>query len=229
MLVLPELFDNNRRWADATTASDPDFFTRLAAGQTPQYLWIGCSDSRAPANQIIGLRPGEVFVHRNIANLVRDGDANVVAVLDFAIASLLVSHVIVCGHYGCGGVRASLDPAGIPSVDEWVEPIRALGLQHRGIVGVDDEQKRVDRLCELNALHQARAAARTRAVQQAWAGGQRIAVHAWIYGIHDGRLRDLGFTVETEAQIEPAFSRAVERLAGASCPLPPSCRGPAPV
>jgi carbonic anhydrase len=193
MRSLEHLFDNNRRWADEVTAARPDFFRKLAAQQAPEYLWIGCSDSRVPANEIVGLLPGEMFVHRNVANVVVHTDLNCLAVLQYAVDVLKVRHVIVCGHYGCGGVKAALDNAKLGLIENWLRHVQDIAnVQHAALEGLDGAA-RVDRLCELNVLEQARHVCETTVIQEAWARGQDVAVHAWIYGLSDGRLRDLGF------------------------------------
>ena len=193
MKTLANLFDNNRRWADAMTARQPDFFPRLAAQQAPEYLWIGCSDSRVPANEIVGLLPGELFVHRNVANVVVHTDLNCLSVLQFAIDVLKVRHVIVCGHYGCGGVKAALEDAPLGLIDNWLRHVQDVAHQHAPALAAVDGEARLDRLCELNVLDQARHVCETTVVQEAWSRGQAIDVHAWIYGLQNGRLRDLEF------------------------------------
>ena len=191
-----DLLDNNAAWAERMVTEDANYFRQLLAQQAPRYLWIGCSDSRVPANVIVDLPPGELFVHRNIANLVSRTDPNCLAVLHYAIEVLHVQHVIVCGHYGCGGVRAALagDAAGI--VGQWLQPLRELRDRHRQEIDrAPSESDRADRLCELNVLEQVRHVAGTAAVQGAWNRGQTLAVHGWIYGLHDGRLRDLDCSI----------------------------------
>jgi carbonic anhydrase len=190
---LAHLFDNNRRWAEAITARQPDFFPTLAAQQAPDYLWIGCSDSRVPANEIVGLLPGELFVHRNVANVVVHTDLNCLSVLQFAIDVLKVRHAIVCGHYGCGGVKAALEDARLGLINNWLRHVQDVAKQHADALDATAGEARVNRLCELNVLEQARHVCDTTVVQDAWARGQAVQVHAWIYGLHDGRLRDLQF------------------------------------
>ncbi len=192
MDTLQTLLDNNRTWADAVTASDPDFFKRLANQQNPEYLWIGCSDSRVPANQITGLAPGEVFVHRNVANVVAETDFNVLAVLQYAVEVLKVRHVIVCGHYGCGGVKAALENFRHGMIDNWLAGIRSLRRTHQDELCALDPAAALDRLCELNVLSQARHVARTTILEDAWERGQDIAIHSWIYRLDLGRLTPLG-------------------------------------
>ena len=191
---LAELFERNRAWAAAMVAAEPDFFTGLADRQTPRYLWIGCSDSRVPANQIVGLAPGEVFVHRNVANVVVHTDLNCLSVLQYAVDVLKVAHVIVCGHYGCGGVKAALDGVKLGLIDNWLRHVQDVARVHAEKLDGLDGSMREDRLCELNVIDQARHVCETTVVQDAWGRGQRLDVHGWIYGLRDGRLRDLGFT-----------------------------------
>jgi carbonic anhydrase len=192
MRYLPDLFENNRRWARARVAGDPDFFARLCALQAPAYLWIGCADSRVPANEIVGLAPGELFVHRNIANLVRPDDANCQAVLQYAVENLGVAHVIVTGHYGCGGVQAALGPPCRDPLEGWIAQLRALKTVHAGeLLDLPDDRARLRRLCELNVLDQVATLRRLPVIRDAWARGQRLMVHGWIYDLEDGLIRDL--------------------------------------
>ena len=193
MADLAELFENNRAWAADMVARDPGFFAGLAERQSPEYLWIGCSDSRVPANEIVGLAPGEVFVHRNVANVVVHTDLNCLSVLQYAIDVLGVRHIIVCGHYGCGGVRAALDGSRHGLVDNWLRHVKDVGEKHEGELGAlpgDDE--RFARLCELNVVEQVVNVCQTTIVEDAWARGQDLTVHGVIYGLEDGLLRDLG-------------------------------------
>jgi len=188
-----DLMAGNARWAAERTAEDPAFFPRLSAQQAPGFLWIGCSDSRVSANVITGLDPGEVFVHRNIANLVHPADLNCMAVLQFAVETLGVRHIVVCGHYGCGGVKAVIEGTPEGLVDHWLEPIRALCRRHRDeLAALPDVAARVDRVCELNVAAQVEAVCHTPIIARARERGQALAVHGWIYGLNDGRLRDLG-------------------------------------
>ncbi len=186
-----ELIENNARWAEGIRRTDPDFFTRLAQQQKPRYFWIGCSDSRVPANQITGLPPGEVFVHRNVANVVQEADFNVLAVLQYAVDVLKVSNVIVCGHYGCGGVQAALDNFRHGIIDNWLAPIRSLTRVHKDELAGLEDGARLDRLCELNVLSQSRHVARTTIVEDAWERGQQVAIHSWIYRLDQGILTPL--------------------------------------
>jgi carbonic anhydrase len=194
--LLPHLFDNNRRWAQSLAAQRPDFFPKLAAQQAPEYLWIGCSDSRVPANDIVGLLSGELFVHRNVANLVVHTDLNCLSVLQFAVDVLHVKHVIVCGHYGCGGVRAALGNERLGLIDNWLRHVQDVRDRHvEAIAAEPDFNSRLNRLCELNVIEQVRNVCQTSIVEDAWERKQPLAVHGWIYGLHDGRLRDLDVTV----------------------------------
>jgi len=189
---MDHLLRRNVEWAAERKRSDPDYFRRLSGLQTPEYLWIGCSDSRVPANVITGLQPGEVFVHRNVANLVNPGDLNCLSVLQFAVDVLRVEHVIVCGHYGCGGIGAALEDRRHGLIDYWLQPIRDLAERHATTLdAIADERARRDRLCELSVAAQVRQVAETPIVGDAWARGQALTVHGWVYGLEDGLLRDL--------------------------------------
>jgi carbonic anhydrase len=192
---IAKLFANNRRWASSVERDDPGFFGRLAAQQQPKFLWIGCADSRVPANQITGLAPGEVFVHRNVANIVSATDLNCMSVVDFAIRLLKVRHVIICGHYGCAGVQAASEEGAIGVTDSWLSGIRDLWDRHRDEFTELAPAEQQARLCELNVREQVQALSRTTVLRQAWKRGQQVDVHGWIYGIGDGLLRDLGETV----------------------------------
>jgi carbonic anhydrase len=201
--MLEGLKASNRAWASRMVAVDPGFFRRLVNQQTPEYLWIGCSDSRVPANQIVGVDPGELFVHRNVANLAPPQDANYLSVLQFAVDVLQVKHVIVVGHYGCGGVAAAVDGKRRGLVDHWLHPIREVFYANREeLAGITDERARLDRLCELNVVRQVRNVASDVFVQEAWARGQSLAVHGWVYAIADGLVKDLDVTVARAEQIE---------------------------
>jgi carbonic anhydrase len=192
MRILPTLFKNNRTWAKQMVASDPDFFNKLSKVQTPEYLWIGCSDSRVPANQIIGLMPGEVFVHRNIANLVVHSDLNCLSVIQYAVDVLKVKHIIVCGHYGCGGVKAALDNGDNGLIDNWLRNIKDVyRLRQEEIDACATDEEKHIRLCELNVVEQVANVCHTSIVQNAWKAGQPVTVHGWIYGIGNGVLKDL--------------------------------------
>lgn len=191
--TLNHLLDRNVAWVDRKTADDPDFFRRMAEQQMPRYLWVSCSDSRITANDVLDLDPGEIFVHRNIANVVHSSDMNILSVLEFAIEGLKVEHVIVCGHYGCGGVRRALANERSAMVDHWLQPISMLYRKHRAVFdAIPDEAARIDRMCEINVEMQVRRIAATPIVEKAWARGQPLHLHGWIYALHDGLLRDLG-------------------------------------
>jgi carbonic anhydrase len=195
MTQLPELFANNRKWAAEMVRDDPDFFSRLIAQQAPRYLWIGCSDSRVPANEIVGLMPGEMFVHRNVANVVVHTDLNCLAVIQYAVDVLHVEHILVTGHYGCGGVRASLDDRRYGLIDNWLRHVQDVAQQHEVELSALTGEAKVDRLCELNVAEQVLNTARSTVVQDAWERRQPLAIHGCIYGLHDGLLRDLDATV----------------------------------
>ncbi|MDA0765883.1 MAG: carbonate dehydratase [Verrucomicrobia bacterium] len=188
---LPELFENNRRWAAEKIEKDPKFFERLVEQQSPKYLWIGCSDSRVPANQITGLAPGEIFVHRNIANVVVQTDFNLLSVVQFAVDVLKVEHIIVCGHFGCGGVKAALENSRHGLVDNWLRHIQNIARRRAEELEALDPAEQLDRLCELNVLSQAENLSRTTVIQDAWDRGQPIDIHSWIYRLSDGHLRTL--------------------------------------
>jgi carbonic anhydrase len=197
MRKLAHLFEGNRQWAAELTRGDSAFFERLAGIQTPGYLWIGCSDSRVPANQIVGLQPGELFVHRNVSNVVVHTDLNCLSVLQFAVDVLHVKHVIVCGHYGCGGVLAALRDEKLGLIDNWLRHVQDVRTKHRAeLDALSDETKRLARLCELNVIEQVGNVSDTTVVRDAWRRGQELAVHGWIYDIHDGLLRDLSVTLD---------------------------------
>jgi carbonic anhydrase len=209
---LAHLFANNRAWAARIKAREPDFFAQLAQAQSPQYLWIGCSDSRVPANQIIGLIPGEVFVHRNIANVVVHTDLNCLSVLQFAVDVLKVQHVLVVGHYGCGGVEAALHQRRLGLADNWLRHIQDVRLKHAAMIDALPEERRHDRLCELNVIEQVVNVCQTTIVNEAWERGQDLAIHGWTYTLHDGLIRDLGINVTASADLAPAHQRALAEL-----------------
>jgi carbonic anhydrase len=197
-----DLFERNRRWAADMVAQDPEFFSRLERQQRPEYLWIGCSDSRVPANQIVGMLPGEIFVHRNVANVISHGDLNALSVLQFAIDVLQVRHVIVCGHYGCGGVQAAFHGRPVGLCDNWLRHIQDVHrLHHAELAALPDDAARVTRLCELNVIEQASNVACTSTVQEAWRAGRSLTIHAWIYGLGDGLLRDLKASLDGSRQV----------------------------
>jgi carbonic anhydrase len=206
MKSLSRLFDSNRSWARSMREGDPDYFARLAERHHPEFLWIGCSDSRVPANQIIDLDPGEVFVHRNIANVVVHSDFNCLSVIEFAVEVLQVSHIIVCGHYGCGGVQAADDDHHLGLIDNWLRHVRDVRQKYQHeLAHITDEVERTDRLCEANVVEQVRNVCHTTVVQDAWERGQTLWVHGWIYAIQDGLLRDLDVTTASQDEIEQAY------------------------
>jgi len=214
MTDLRQLFANNRAWADGLRRRDPEFFSRLSAQQRPEYLWIGCSDSRVPANEIVGLLPGELFVQRNVGNVVVHTDFNCLSVMQFAVDLLQVRHIIVCGHYGCSGVRAAMENRRVGLADNWLRHIRDVHARHRGVLAaVDGDDARCDRLCELNVVEQVANVCQSSVVQDAWQRGQPLWVHGWIYGLRDGHLRDLGLTIGAAAELEPAYRAALSALA----------------
>jgi carbonic anhydrase len=196
MKPLDDLFENNRKWSVDMTRQDADFFQRLSAQQSPRYLWIGCSDSRVPANQIVGLLPGDMFVHRNVANVVVHTDLNCLSAIQFAVDVLHVEHIIVCGHYGCGGVLAALQNSKLGLIDNWLRHVQDVRAKHRSqIDSLSTEAEQHARLCELNVIEQVANVSQTTVVHDAWSRQQSLAVHGWIYGLTDGLLRDLGVTV----------------------------------
>ncbi|MCC7249401.1 MAG: carbonate dehydratase [Lysobacter sp.] len=204
---------NNAEWAERVRREDPDFFKRLSQQQAPKYLWIGCSDSRVPANQIMGLAPGEVFVHRNIANVVVHTDLNCLSVIQFAIDLLRVEHILVVGHYGCSGVHASLTGTRVGLADNWLRHVTDVSHKHADLLRCEDtESMRHARLCELNVIEQVVNVCQTTVVQDAWTRGQALAIHGWIYGLHDGRMRDLGINVARADELADAYAGALERL-----------------
>ena len=214
MKHLPKLFENNRAWAAEVAKSDPGFFARLRHQQAPSYLWIGCSDSRVPANQIVGLMPGEMFVHRNVANVFVHSDLNALSTLHFAVAVLKVSHVIVCGHYGCGGVLAALHGDRHGLVDNWLRHVADVREKHRARLEGRDEAGAHERLCELNVVEQVWNVANTTVVRDAWARGQSLALHGWVYGLADGLLHDLGVSAAGEDELAAAYAAAVAKTGG---------------
>ncbi|KFX69540.1 carbonate dehydratase [Pseudomonas taeanensis MS-3] len=206
MSDLQHLFDNNARWAEAITQEDPEFFAKLARQQTPEYLWIGCSDARVPANEIVGLLPGDLFVHRNVANVVLHTDLNCLSVIQYAVDVLKVKHILVTGHYGCGGVRASMQSNQYGLIDGWLRSIRDLYYEHRQhLAQLPTESEQVDRLCELNVIQQVANVSHTTIVQNAWHRGQALSVHGCIYGIKDGRWKDLNVAVSGLDQLPPQY------------------------
>ncbi len=211
---LDQLLENNRRWADNTTAQDPHFFEQLSAQQAPRYLWIGCSDSRVPATQIVDLPPGEIFVHRNVANVVVHADLNALSTIQFAVDVLKVRHILVVGHYGCGGVQAVIEEQRVGLVDNWLRHVGDVAAKHAALLQpLTDMARRHDRLCELNAIEQALNVCHTTVVQEAWERGQDLSVHAWIYGLADGRIHDLGLDIGSRDTIDASHATALKQLA----------------
>ena len=206
---LTELFDSNRRWARDTEARAPGFFSQLLRQQTPQYLWIGCADSRVPANELVGLLPGELFVHRNVANLVVHTDLNALSVIQYAVDALKVLHIIVVGHSNCGGVRAALTNQRVGLADNWLRHVKDVRDQHAAWLGQVAHEARVNALVELNVLEQARNVCHTTVVQDAWQRGQQVVVHGWVYGLHNGLLEDLCITAQSAAEVAPAYAQAL--------------------
>ncbi|MDI7775931.1 carbonic anhydrase [Asticcacaulis sp. EMRT-3] len=204
--MLNALIDNNRHWARTKTEVDPDFFRRLVAQQSPEYLWIGCSDSRVPATEIVDLDPGEMFVHRNIANMAPSQDANYLSVLQFAVQVLKVKHILVVGHYGCGGVRAAIESKGDSLIDHWLAPIREVAHNHADeLAHLHEDKAKFDRLCELNVIQQVRNVSVNPIVQRAWSEGQSLAIHGWVYALSDGLVTDQGVTVSSFAERMQVF------------------------
>jgi carbonic anhydrase len=211
---LSSLFKNNRAWARRILERDPEFFQSLAAQQSPRYLWIGCADSRVPANEIVGLMPGELFVHRNVANVVVHTDLNCLSVLQYAIDVLKVRHVIVCGHYGCGGVRAVYFRSSLGLIDNWLRHVQDVRDRHEALIEpAADDNSRIDRLCELNVIDQVRHVCRTTIVRDAWQRAQEVTVHGWIYDVADGLLRDLRCTASDSEELTRVYDRALEHTA----------------
>jgi carbonic anhydrase len=209
---LKELLNNNRAWAESEVARDPDFFNRLAQQASPEYLWIGCSDSRVPANELLGLAPGDVFVHRNIANVVVHTDLNCLSVLQFAIDVLRVKHVIIVGHYGCKGVHAAMTGTRIGLADNWLRHVQDVHQKHDRYLGdVLTSAKRAERLCELNVVEQVANVCQTTIVQDAWDRGQDVTVHGWVYGLKDGLLHDLDMTITAAHHLAPRVARALSQ------------------
>lgn len=203
MKTLSNLFENNRAWAAAIQRTDPEFFQKLARQQSPAFLWIGCSDSRVPANEIVGLLPGELFVHRNVANLVIHSDMNCLSVIQYAVEVLKVRHIIVCGHYGCGGIKAAMEEAPHGLIDNWLASIRDTCRKwQEELAAIPGESERLDRLCELNVVEQVVNVGHTTVVREAWKRGQPLEVHGWVYGISNGFLKDLGFTISSEEELK---------------------------
>ena len=213
MKDLTRLLEQNRAWAEGIKASDPEFFPTLAKQQSPKFLWVGCSDSRVPATQLAGMVPGEMFVHRNVANVVVHTDFNCLSVMQYAVDVLKVEHIIVCGHHGCGGVKAAMDNVSFGLIDNWLRHVQdVMHLHEEQLAQIEDESERVDRLCEFNVIEQVLNVSRTTIVQTAWQRGQELVVHGWIYGLQDGLLRDLGLSIDNAAGLNDAYQSALEVL-----------------
>jgi len=213
MQTLDHLFDNNQAWAGRIRRQDPDFFLKLSRQQSPAYLWIGCSDSRVPANEIVGLLPGELFVHRNVANLVVHTDLNCLSVMQFAVDILKVRHIIVCGHYGCSGVLAALRRDRLGLSDNWLRHVQDVRRKHdRKLAGLEGDTEASNRLCELNVIEQVANVCQTTIARDAWERGQELAVHGWIYGLQNGLLRDLKVTIATFSETQPVYDAAISAV-----------------
>lgn len=212
MHTLAHLFENNRNWAADVERERPGFFAGLAEQQAPSILWIGCADSRVSANQITGLDPGEIFVHRNVANVVPQADLNALSVVQYAVEVLNVEHIVVCGHYGCGGVQAALNGQRLGLLDDWLLHIKEIRRKHCEALDPLDETTRFRRLCELNVIEQVANVSRTSIVREAWRGGQTLSIHGWIYELTDGLLRDLGLTVAAEDELDRLYSESLVSL-----------------
>ena len=215
MASIQDLFAHNRAWAAQVERERPGFFTGLIKQQTPRYMWIGCSDSRVPANQITGLEPGEVFVHRNVANIVVHSDLNALSAIQFAVERLKVEHVMVVGHYGCSGVQAALEGARIGLADNWIRHIQDVRDRHRSLLEALDETQRADALCDLNVIEQVVNVCVSTVMVDAWARGQKVSIHGWAFGVHDGLLQDLQMTVTSTDSIEPLYRAAIEGVIAA--------------
>ncbi len=213
MRKLKQLFDNNRQWASDAKAENPDFFKSLSEQQNPDYLWIGCSDSRVPANEIVGLMPGELFVHRNVANVVVHTDHNCLSVMQYAVEALKVEHIMIVGHYGCGGVKATLDGARMGLIDNWLRHVADIKerYQHR-LDAIKDEHQRLDAMVELNIVEQVRNVCRTNIVRDAWDRNQPLAVHGWVYGLKDGHLKDLNVCITNYEEMDSIHKAAVDAI-----------------
>jgi len=210
MRELKDLLERNRVWSEGIKAHDPEFFQALAEQHAPRYLWIGCSDSRVPATQLVGLQPGEMFVHRNVANLVVHTDFNCLSVMQFAVEVLGVSHIIVCGHYGCGGVQAAMQNLQLGLIDNWLRHVQDVMYNHEALLAnIRDDIERLNKLCELNVIEQVLNVSSTTVMQNAWARGQELAVHGWIYGIKDGLLRDLDICITNQQELTAAYEKAI--------------------
>ncbi|WP_282266099.1 carbonate dehydratase [Stenotrophomonas sp. PS02298] len=210
MKDIHNLLQKNREWADRIEKEDPEFFHQLSKQQSPEYLWIGCSDSRVPANQIIGMAPGEIFVHRNIANVVVHTDLNCLSVIQYAVDQLKIKHILIVGHYGCGGVHAALNKVRVGLADNWLRHVGDVAQKHDDILSqIDDPELRHARLCELNVIEQVVNACRSTIVQDAWARGQKLMVHGWVYSLRDGRVSEMGIDVGSPEELQPAYEKAL--------------------
>ncbi len=217
MKILRTLFENNKQWAAKLTADDPDFFLKLSRQQSPQYLWLGCSDSRVPATQLVGLSPGDMFEHRNVANVVGHTDLNCLSVMQYAVEVLRVRHIIVCGHYGCGGVQAAYENKKFGLIDNWLRHVQDVAQKHAAVLAaIPDKAERLRRLCELNVIEQVSNVCQTTVVEGAWGAGQELAVHGWVYDLEDGLLRDLGVCVTNGEESAGVYAAAVAQ-AGTVC------------
>lgn len=213
MRTLKNLLENNRTWADEIKSVEPDFFEKLSHQQSPEYLWIGCSDSRVPANQIVGLLPGELFVHRNVANMVVHTDLNCLSVIQYAVDVLKVKHVIVCGHYGCGGIDAAFKNLKLGLIDNWLRHTQDVIEKHSSSISkIIDEHTKLNRICELNVIEQAVNICQTTIVQQAWERGQEVSIHGWIYGLHNGLLKDLNVCITNKNELASIYQSALTQL-----------------
>ena len=213
MSQLKHLIDSNRAWSERIRAEDPEFFKQLSLQQAPKYFWIGCSDSRVPANQVTGLAPGEVFVHRNIANVMSHGDLNCLSTLQFAVDILKVEHVIVCGHYGCGGVHAAMTGTRVGLADNWIRHVGDIASDHASFLSkIENDGERHDRLCEVNVIEQVVNVCQTTVVQDAWSRGQPLSVHGWVYGLNDGLVRQLGPGIDQADQLATAYRNALDAV-----------------
>ena len=213
MSELSHLFKQNKVWSENIRIQNPDFFARLSQQQSPQYLWIGCSDSRVPANQIIGVSPGGLFVHRNVANVVVHTDLNCLSVIQFGVDVLGVKHLIVCGHYGCGGVQAALDNARLGLIDNWLRHVQDVRQKHESLLAGAADSQRLNKLCELNVIEQVSNVCQTTIVQGAWERGQELSVHGWIYGLSDGLIRDLKISTSNQDELATTYQNAVAACA----------------
>ena len=213
MKDLKRLLEQNRTWAESITANDPEFFPNLAKQQTPKFMWIGCSDSRVPSTQLVGMVPGEMFVHRNVANVVDHTDFNCLSVMQYAVDVLKVDHIIVCGHHSCGGVKAAMDNLQLGLIDNWLRHVQDVLHEHEELLSkIKDDNERLERLCELNVIEQVLNVGRTTIVQSAWQRGQELAIHGWIYGLEDGLLRDLGISIDNNDGLAATYQEAIGNM-----------------